>query len=454
VALMAAWDPFADPAEGPTENEEPSRKTPCDGLAVEEAFDNLDDLAVYADPAALPTAPRRSLMQSLTGFLSLSDFIATVDEVWQLPDDADSDMMKKGGALTQAVVAAGSNLGHKYACIYSRRFLSLMQDMRMGKVPFSAKRMAALSAILSGMFASDQEEFVVLPPKASFNGRVVMIFTYGGGNLNDMQDCIEWNQEFDVGCLVVALTFTAGGIYGQDQLARALEAAVNAWADAAPGVERALYIQLYSNLGMQAWCELLKLWEKQVSLPDRTRLRGPVPPMSRVLRAILLDSAPDAAINVPDTITSFSTSYGMMLASAADFDANGDPLEPTQMKQAAAQGKTELRREDNVLARTWLTMPEEDLLALSRADTATVHQLEPPVPLLFIYSTQDTIIRSRGIETYIAECEQRPSRAGLPPPQRLRYDNTQHCFHKAQKKDEYWSTVSGFFSEAATGPTT
>merc|ERR1712032_244590 len=168
---------------------------------------------------------------------------------------------------------------------------------------------------------------------------------------------------------------------------------------------------------------------------------------SKVLRAVVLDSAPNALINLEDTITSWVVSWGMMLSSVVDCDDNGEPVEPTQVKQAAAQAKLEIRREDSQLRRFWSTLTEEECVSKSRADTATLHALEPPVPLLFIYSTLDSIIRFGGVETYITECEERLSRAGLPPPQRLKYTDTQHCFHKTQKKDEYWRTVSSFLKE-------
>merc|ERR1712039_211502 len=91
------------------------------------------------------------------------------------------------------------------------------------------------------------------------------------------------------------------------------------------------------------------------------------------------------------------------------------------------------------------------LKGLSQADVKPVHDMEPNVPMQFIYSRDDNIISSEGIEEYIAEVVARPNRKGHEKPQTLVFDKSPHVKHKMQHKDAYAKCVESFASSVLVG---
>jgi len=88
--------------------------------------------------------------------------------------------------------------------------------------------------------------------------------------------------------------------------------------------------------------------------------------------------------------------------------------------------------------------PAELLKWTCSADTAIVHELEPPVDMQFIFSRDDTIIDGALVENYIAEVASRPSRKGMAPPRTLIFDQSKHVFHKILYKDQYYKATEDF----------
>lgn len=64
------------------------------------------------------------------------------------------------------------------------------------------------------------------------------------------------------------------------------------------------------------------------------------------------------------------------------------------------------------------------LIQQSAAEAQIVHELEPSVEELFIYSRDDNIISAAGVEEYLEEVAARPSRMGRPRPRTLVFEKS------------------------------
>merc|ERR1712217_550261 len=83
-------------------------------------------------------------------------------------------------------------------------------------------------------------------------------------------------------------------------------------------------------------------------------------------------------------------------------------------------------------------------VAAACADTSVVHDLQPPVPILFVYSRDDKIVMCAGIEDFIAESQSRASGSAARAIETLVFDKSTHIYHRRVHKDEYWKKAHEF----------
>jgi len=168
--------------------------------------------------------------------------------------------------------------------------------------------------------------------------------------------------------------------------------------------------------------------------------------MADVLRGVVLDSSCNFDVAVDACIQSAVQSMAGFIyqVGASDHDGNEAAKKAADLKGRKA--KLLLLAADSPVKAHLATKPTELLTEQSKADAAIVHRMEPPVAMQFIYSRDDTIISSTGIEDYIAGVLARPNRTGLEPPRSLVFEHSVHVFHKVKHREAYWQSVREFAS--------
>lgn len=353
--------------------------------------------------------------------------------------------------LTATAVQCGP-IRHLAMCVLARRAALLAELIRVGQDPPGGRPlMMALITSVKKICAADGDDVLVDRPQR-FSGRVVLILGYGGNLAKDMEDCMPKYRELDPSCLVIALSMGAEPS-GSALVAKALELAVNAWAESvaqhgkpgtAGGAGRPeLLVHLFGNYGFRAWALLLKLWEQQVVYPDQRRLQGPVPNMISILRGVVLDSAPIGPSQRKITPLPLVQGDAALLAPMSSYAADGAAQTEVERLTSSQQVMTELLRKDGPL---WAYYQSQ--IDLEPDQMMEVHMREPPAPLLFIFAGNDKIAPPAPIENYIKECERRSTRIHMAPTLAVKLDRSQHCGHRREHEIQYWQSVQEFWQGA------
>lgn len=402
------WDPFADPAD-----------------EVDESYVAVSSTRRSAE---LP-APTKLKSVSLDKFLGVLDLARECG----VP-------AKVSHILTPVVdeVLAAGPLKHTLLCILARRLVVLLQEERCAEGDHLARE---LMRCIKEACARDSN-MIVLSPESLFSGRVHLLLGWGGSSASDMLDCGSRYRALDAGCVVVALTMEC-----QTQVASVLEVLSGVWRDC-PDVLPCLWVHLFSNLGFNSWVQILKSW-KADELGDTSHPRLGLPSIHAVLRGVVLDSAPDDQLPRMKSIRALMRSDAALLSMLVAVDVDGRELSDVERDRASLDAKTEVLKREGLLWEDVGKMTDEAVAAKACADTCSMHEAQPSVPELFIYSVADQVIPVAGVERYITECESRANRDRLDPPRRLTFSGTAHCFHKRDKADEYWRAVDAFVKETS-----
>lgn len=406
---MADWDPFAEQSEG---------------------------LESAAGLPSRPPPPAESL--------SLGEFLERLDEICGDPEARRAVIDQKMKPLVASAIGPQAPV---FCSVLSSRFVRHLADVREERVK-AMNLVLVLQEAFSEVAASMSGGLEVLKPDVEFSGSVVMIFGFGGSSLADLTDCVPAYRQIDAGCLIVLMVM-AGGEHTSYQLAEVLESTVNAWADAPGSCRPRLLVHMFSNMGFMTWNALLNLWEQQVAAHDEKRLRSAPPPLTEVLKAVVLDSCPDSKIARKNGIQSVIQSVAAGFALATAWDADGRPLDAKASQEASMLCKCEILHAESPWRKHLESMPEKDMHNWTRANTAEVSRLQPSgVPMQFIYSENDAIIHASGVERHILECEGQASGAGSPLPRRLKFPSSGHCLHKQVHQEAYWAAVGDFWQLA------
>jgi len=436
---MDDWDPFADP--GDDASLQPEKKTA--EKAAEPATARrkpLDDIfAALRSEEALtkskPSSPAAPVDPSLIE--------EHLDKFFSMDDD-DLESLRKEYASLATVTKGGHFLKmwchalpllEREAC---SNMLGLMIDDCLG--------------FLADPSANPKNATFVDVPPGPPSSEVIFLLAWGGGNLSDMQDLLEFYREIFPGSTIFVSTSNQKQSFGlRCQCAEGIRAAADAWSKCSGKPK--LLVHLISNSGMHAWTELLHSWnalhscnfeEQEVSLPI------PLPAMDDVLRGMILDSAPDSAVTTESCIQSLVQSVAAVVSVAVSTRHDGSAEKKKEAEIASKRAVSAIIGANSVVKAYLHNKPERFLTKLASADTVVVHALEPPVPLQFIYSKDDNIIVSQGVERYLQEVNERPSRKGMALPRVWCLEKSRHCFHKITSQDEYRKRVKLFASSTMT----
>jgi len=277
---------------------------------------------------------------------------------------------------------------------------------------------------------------------------VIFLLGWGGGSLQDLDDIAGFYRLAYPAAVLVRLTCNAKGGFGlRCECAYGIRAASHTWARAPQGSKKRLLVHLFSNAGFMTWTEMLQSWAA-VSTQQEAHplLSGPLPAMSDVLRGVVLDSACNSKVAVDACIQSHVQAMAGFMCQVAASVHDGSEAGIKSAEMTSKKVLLQLLANDSPVKAHLATKPSEEMTSLSAADAKTVHDLEPPVPVQFVYSKDDTIISCAGIEEYISEVASRPNRQGCEPPKSLVFERSKHVFHKVKHRDEYAKCVKSFAS--------
>lgn len=402
-----------------------------------------DDIFAALDALDQPAKPSEALESSQAARGDLLD---------RLFAQRDSDEPALREALHAVATAAAEDSAVNWH-LWHRALPMLMDNAERSR---KANLFGLLVDYQNGLFANSSrgsrmnEVACELPPQGSPSGLVIFLLGWGGGTAGDLDDIAALYRQLYPDSIIVRLTCCAQGSFGlRCECAYGIRAASQAFAHAPQGSAPKLLVHLFSNAGFHTWTEMLRSWDTISSSQEQhPSLAGPLPRMADVLRGVVLDSACNANVPIESCIQSLLQGMAGFIFQVACADHDGSE---SGKKAAERNGKKAMLilLADQSPVRAHLNKKHEGtLIALSNADAATVHELEPPVEMQFVYSRDDTIIAFHGIEDYINEVVARPSRQGVPSPQSLVFDKSKHVFHKAIHKDAYSKCVERFSSAA------
>lgn len=211
------------------------------------------------------------------------------------------------GALSRLVEEAmwSGPIRHMAICVMAQRVIMLSDSMRSdpNNAPGGRELMVSLLSSVKQMCAANTGD-ITISRHDKFSGRIVILF--GSASCTGEQllkDCGERYRDIDQNCMLIAVSMGAEPA-GSAQLGKTIAAAVNAWGEAeakngppgtAGGAGRPeLLIHLFGGAGFTAWAKVLKLWMEQYHYPDEKRLTGRMLPLDKILKGVVLDSAPGA----------------------------------------------------------------------------------------------------------------------------------------------------------------
>lgn len=425
------WDPFADPAEA-------DLGSATNAVEKQEIEKPTDIVAALAAPPRQPAPMTSEEFQSLLEeFFTL---IGTVD--FEIVEDAFRPVAK---AIEENV---------EFRLELWKRGAALIHDCAVESPP-SAK-LNALGLLVDELYGFNADLDNNWPSGTAFEpppdrkpcGIVIFLFGFGGARCADLDDVAELYRASFPGAVIMRLESNRFDSWGMRlEVAQAIRASTWAWKEMDQEATPQLLVHAFSNGGFFIWEEMLISWqqlsERETEVPE---LGMKLPPMSAVLRGIIIDSAPDATPEIVSQIQSLAQSSAGFIRAAVASDHDESEAGRKDAEVRSRRAIIEVIGANSPVKKCLAEKPgaERLILHMCSARTKRVHQLEPPVPMQFIYSTADAIIRYEGIEDYIKEVDQRPNRKGLPPPCRLRFEKTKHCLHKVEKKDEYMSCVRNF----------
>lgn len=376
--------------------------------------------------------------------LSLEELCRRLHAAASMPDHAKEAIEASLRQVVEAVPRTGP-LRDRALCVMARQLVLLLGGIRSRKMMGMTSYMLALRSSIAEVLSGGSDSISVFQPEATFSGRVVFVFGWGGSSIQDMEDCLSSYREMDSGSLLVAFT-RSKDLHGLAQVAKAFETAVNTWADAVDHCSPSLLVHLFSNNGFFAWTDMLKLWEEQLVGYDEQRLRGAVPPMATVLRGVILDSAPAEGLPKSCTTLALVQSEAAILAALSWLDAEGKPVDTKEQARNAMQATMEVMDREGPF---WQQVEADQERHLAcQAKCHEVHSREPLVPLLFVYSTVDRIIPYHCIEQYIADCSARHGHKSRIRIHQLKYTDSAHCMHKMRHAKDYWTAVREFWNDS------
>mmetsp|Transcript_60411 Transcript_60411/g.141240 ORF Transcript_60411/g.141240 Transcript_60411/m.141240 type:complete len:765 (+) Transcript_60411:70-2364(+) len=451
-------------------------------MQVPDAF-FVAEPAMPMGPKALPWLPSRRPGSDDFKMLEKDDFLNKLNEVCDAfqPDDlpvvisglgfspmSESSASPQSQNQFKLAVAQGSlstlveeamwsgPIRHMAICVMARRVIMLADAIRTNtETPGGKDLMVALLSAVKQMCAANTND-VTISKTDRFSGRIVLLL--GSASCLPEQllkQCEERYRQVDQHCMILALSMGAEPA-GSAQLGRAMAIAVNAWGDAeekygppgtAGGAGRPeLLIHLFGSAGFHAWAKLLRLWYEQSFYPDQKRLRGRVQNMEKLLKGVILDSAPGDSGN--RMLGAFPLVQGdaALLSAMNGYGADGTEQSEVEKLQASQSSMRELTKKNGPLWDYY-----EDLMRQEQGLPMLVHQHEPCVPLLFAYSASDRIAPAVQIERYIEECRMRLSQLGSQAqgPRQLFFESSGHVAHRSgATAEEYWRTVHDFWRQA------
>lgn len=437
---MADWDPFADPGDDATLQETKPEKAP--EAAPSGRRKPVDD--IFAAFRSEETVAKAGQTPSELSAVDPASIEEKLDKLFSISDDDVESLRKQFASL--ATLAVGSHFLPMW-----RRSLPLLE------LQAPCKNLLGLMiddclGFLADPSSNGKNATYVDVPAAERSSEVVFLLAWGGGHLSDMQDLVEWYREIFPGCTIFISTSNQKQSFGlRCQCARGIRAAADAWS--LSSADPKLLVHLFSNSGMHAWTELLQSWnalsgqdleEQGVWLPM------PLPAMSDVLRGVILDSAPDGAVTAEACIQSMVQSVAAAVSLAVSTGHDGSPEKKKEAETASKRAVSAIIGGNSIVKAYLRDKPEKMLTKLASSDTVVVHALEPPVPMQFIYSKDDNIILAQGVERYLQEVNERPSRKGLALPRVWCLEKSRHCFHKLTHQEEYRKCVKLFASSTMT----
>jgi len=394
--------------------------------------------------AKLPTRPPKRTRDNK---VALEDYVAKLGASEKILESADEERIREAlDELTMCCVTASPDLAGRYACMWARKLTEMAAAIRLEKTSVLPKAFVQFHNSLQQTLSVDGMGMDVVQPSEPFTGQAFFIFGYGGSRLEDLKDAGQFYSKNYPGALVVTCIAAKDAI-SMGMIAEVLELVVNAWADK-PDVTPSLVIHLFSNMGAMAWNALLRMWVDQEALPDESRLRGKVPAMQKVLRALIFDSSPYELLPFEPGVQSITNGAAATYSMLVGFNPDGSEMDKTSAMRASMEAKMEWMH-PNCALRTYYDSNKDEMYSITRPSLENQRELEPLVPMLFIYSTVDKIIPWEGVEMYIGECESRLSKGGKPAPRRLKFEDRQsaHCFHKKVHTEEYWNAVSSLLKD-------
>lgn len=103
-------------------------------------------------------------------------------------------------------------------------------------------------------------------------------------------------------------------------------------------------------------------------------------------------------------------------------------MSENEIAKEAYRTKMEVMREGSMVKLYYDSLTDLQIRNMTAVDCKDVHAMEPPVPMLFLYSENDKVISAAHVEQYIEELTRR---AQPPPePQRYKLKNSAHCMHR------------------------
>lgn len=448
--------------------------------SVKDAF-YIPDAPVPTGPKALPWLPSRTTQNPDFKMLTQEKFLERLDAVcdsFQPLDSATTYLIEvKGdeaaqsprafqlanaeGALSRLVEEAmwSGPIRHMAICVLAQRVIMLTDSIRSDpdNAPGGRELMVALLSSVKQMCAANTGD-ISWSRNDKFSGRIVLLL--GSASCTGEQllkDCGERYREIDQNCMLIAVSMGAEPA-GSAQLGKTIAAAVNAWGEAEarngpPGTTGGagrpeLLIHLFGGAGFAAWAKILKLWQEQSHFPDEKRLLGRMLPLERILKGVVLDSAPGDSGNTVMGAFPMVQGDAALLSAMNSFGADGSQPSEAQKLQATQRAMRDLTKKGGPLWEYY-----ESIIAQDQGLPLQVHQYEPTVPLLFIFSDADKIAPAFQIERYVFECElrqaQRVSENGLSPvpiPRVLHLETSAHVSHRAGPTEaDYWKSVHDFW---------
>ncbi|CAE6965065.1 hypothetical protein AK812_SmicGene13370 [Symbiodinium microadriaticum] len=425
---MADWDPFADPGDDSSQApaSPPKPKPVIEPSKAKKGADDIFAALRFLEEGAQQPPPT-----------DVDEFKSKLDVLFSTPD-GEIDSVKSAYAEV-ARLSAGD--GSRTISTWQRalgmleakecsNLLGLLIDDSVGLNSDPSK--TGISAIHLDVPEED-------------SGEVVFLLSWGGGTLQDMEDVAKMYRELLPGCTIFISTSNRKQSFGlRCQCAFGIKSAAEAWSRSKRPPK--LLVHMFSNSGMHAWTEILQAWGAIRSSEEHLGVLDDLPPLEDVLRGIVMDSACDSAVPLDSCIQSFVQSMAGTVAFAASSDHDGSEDGKRAAEVAGKRAVASLIGSASVAKSHLYSKPPKTLTKLADADTAIVHRLEPPVPMQFIYSKDDNIIVPQGVERYLQEVKDRPSRKGLSQPRVWCLEKSRHCFHKLTDPVEYRNCIALFAS--------